>query len=280
MAIRTDLAVESASGVSGIHHQQRGEWFQITDICIDSDQHGAAIGKPKGHYLTLETTALHRHNPNFAQLAQELAKELSSFLPRDGLVLIAGLGNRSITPDALGVLVAERLFVTRHLRTELSETEFATFAELRPVSAIATGVMGQTGMESAELISAVCQETAPACVVVIDALACAALERLGTTIQICDSGISPGSGVENRRREISQRTLSIPVVAVGVPTVVDLHTAAEGLLQTELPPTQNNMMVTPRDIDQLVQNAADLLICGLHLALYPQLTFEEVVSLL
>ncbi len=281
MSIRTDLALESAAAYSGIAQQIRGSYFRITDIRIESDQHGAAIGKPKGHYLTLETTALHRHNPHFAQLAEELAAELMPFLPENGLVLVAGLGNRSITPDALGVLVAERLFVTRHLQYALSATEFEPFASLRPVSAIATGVMGQTGMESAELLSAVCEKIKPACVVVIDALACAALERLGRTIQICDSGIAPGSGVENCRKEISQRTLQIPVVAIGVPTVVDLQTVAESLLQTELPPLQQeNWMVTPREIDQLIQNAADLLLCGLQLALYPELSFEEVSALL
>lgn len=280
MAIRTDLALESASDFSGMHQVTRGKWFQITDIRIDTDAHGAAIGKPKGRYLTLETTALHRHNPHFQQLAEELAKEFSIFLPKSSSVLIAGLGNRSITPDALGCLVAERLFVTRHLQKELSETEYAPFADLRSVSAIAPGVMGQTGMEAAELLSAICQKTKPDCVIVIDALACAALERLGTTIQICDSGIAPGSGVENCRKEISHHTLQTPVIAVGVPTVVDLHTAAEGLLHATLPPVQENMIVTPREIDQLIQNAADLLICGLHLALYPQLEFEEIISLL
>ena len=225
------------------------------------------MGKREGYYLPLKPAALHRHNPQFPQLAEELGRELRAFLPESGLVLVAGLGNRSIIPDALGVLVAERMFVTRHLQHTLSETDFEVFANLRPVSALTTGVMGQTGMESAELLAAVCEKTKPACVVVIDALACAALERLGCTIQICDSGIAPGSGVENCRKEISERTMQVPVVAIGVPTVIVLHTAAEGMLQEEFPPMQQeNWMVTPREIDELVQHAADLILCGLELA--------------
>lgn len=281
MSVRTDLAVESLTAAAAIEPKQRGTYFQITEVTISNAEQAAAVGKPEGHYLTLETAALHRHNPQFPQLAEELGRELRAFLPESGLVLVAGLGNRSITPDALGVLVAERMFVTRHLQHALSETDFEVFANLRPVSALTTGVMGQTGMESAELLAAVCEKTKPAYVVVIDALACAALERLGCTIQICDSGIAPGSGVENCRKEISARTMQVPVVAIGVPTVVDLHTAAEGMLQQELPPMQQeNWMVTPREIDELVQHAADLILCGLELALYPELSFEEVSALL
>ena len=214
MSVRTDLAVESLTAAAAIEPKQRGTYFQITEVTISNAEQAAAVGKPEGHYLTLETAAFHRHNPQFPQLAEELGRELRAFLPEKGLVLVAGLGNRSITPDALGVLVAERMFVTRHLQHALSETDFEVFANLRPVSALTTGVMGQTGMESAELLAAVCEKTKPACVVVIDALACAALERLGCTIQICDSGIAPGSGVENCRKEISARTMQVPVVAI------------------------------------------------------------------
>ena len=286
MSVRTDLAVESLTAAAGLWPKQaripiRGHGAQPGDGVGRAALVLCARQNIRAHFGAARRPPPPRHNPQFPQLAEELGRELRAFLPESGLVLVAGLGNRSITPDALGVLVAERMFVTRHLQHALSETDFEVFANLRPVSALTTGVMGQTGMESAELLAAVCEKTKPACVVVIDALACAALERLGCTIQICDSGIAPGSGVENCRKEISARTMQVPVVAIGVPTVVDLHTAAEGMLQQELPPMQQeNWMVTPREIDELVQHAADLILCGLELALYPELSFEEVSALL
>lgn len=181
-------------------------------------------------------------------MAEELAEELGHFLPEEGCVFLAGLGNRAITPDALGPRVASKVLATRHLRTALSEEELSYLPELRPVCVLAGGVLGQTGMESAELIEAVCKQIQPAAVVAVDALACAELSRLGKTIQMSDSGISPGSGVANRRAELSRRTLGVPVIALGIPTVVDLHTAVQGIYGKSVPKDRPNMMVTPRDI--------------------------------
>ena len=141
MSVRTDLAVESLTAAAAIEPKQRGTYFQITEVTISNAEQAAAVGKPEGHYLTLETAALHRHNPQFPQLAEELGRELRAFLPESGLVLVAGLGNRSITPDALGVLVAERMFVTRHLQHALSETDFEVFANLRPVKSEGQAVL-------------------------------------------------------------------------------------------------------------------------------------------
>ena len=140
-------------------------------------------------------------------------------------------------------------------------------------------MLGQTGMESAELIEAVCKQIQPAAVVAVDALACAELSRLGKTIQMSDSGISPGSGVANRRAELSRRTLGVPVIALGIPTVVDLHTAVQGIYGKSVPKDRPNMMVTPRDIDWLIDHAGDLLACSLNMALHPGMTFAQAEGL-
>lgn len=283
MQIRTDLALErmgeSTSPASGIHSTIRGDAFRITDIRIDDDKSGQQIGKPKGRYLTLETTALSRFSDNYQKMAEEFAAELSSLLPKEGTVLVVGLGNSAITPDALGPRTAGKVLATRHLKSELQEGEADFLTALRPVSVLTSGVLGQTGMETAEIVSAVCRKIEPSAVIAVDALACAALERLGTTIQMCDSGICPGSGVDNRRKELSQRTLGAPVIAVGVPTVVDLHTVVESLTEQTVAPDRPNLMVTPRDIDRLIDHAAGMISCGINLALHPELTFADAESL-
>lgn len=283
MAARTDLALERISqdsyNDSGIHSTIRGNVFRITDIRIDSDLSGRRIGKPKGKYLTLETSALSRFSDNYQEMTEEFSLELSSFLPSDGPVLIAGLGNSAITPDALGPRAAGKILATRHLRQELAEGEADFLRSLRPVSVIQSGVLGQTGMETAEIISAVCEKINPSAVIAIDALACAELSRLGTTIQMCDSGICPGSGVDNKRLELSEHTLGIPVIAIGVPTVVDLHTVARAITGQDIPEDSPNMMVTPRDIDRLIDHAAGMISCGINLALHPEFTFADAQSI-
>ncbi|MBR3447586.1 MAG: GPR endopeptidase [Oscillospiraceae bacterium] len=281
---RTDLAVEqtnTAESYPGITVRERGSAFRITDITIDSDDHGKVIGRGKGRYLTLETADLHHATPQLREQAAELADELRQFIP-EGAVLVAGLGNADITPDAIGPETAGRVLATRHLRRELTDNapDTAFLRGLRQVSVLANGVLGQTGIETAELIAALRQTVDPACVIAIDALACSDLRRLGTTVQISDAGISPGSGVQNRRAELSQRTLGVPVIAVGVPTVVDLHTvvtqAADGHAGLQHVP---NMMVTPRNIDELLHHAARLLALSLNLALHPQFSFEDAEAL-
>lgn len=283
MQIRTDLALErmddeKASG-SGIHSTIRGKVFRITDIQIDDDRSGRRIGKPAGRYLTLETDALSRFSDHYQQMAEEFSEELRGFLPKEGGILVVGLGNRAITPDALGPRTAGKVLATRHLKSELRAGEADFLTTLRPVSVLTSGVLGQTGMETAEIVSAVCRKIEPSAVIAVDALACAALDRLGTTIQMCDSGICPGSGVDNRRKELSRRTLGIEVIAVGVPTVVDLHTVVESLTDHAAPPDRPNLMVTPRDIDRLIDHAAGMISCGINLALHPELTFADAESL-
>lgn len=280
MNVRTDLALEgiNAEKVSdGIVQKKRGKAFKITEIEISEDEYGERIGKKKGKYITLEGEELNRFADNYKEMVIEFANELKVLIP-EGQILVVGLGNNDITPDALGPQVAGHILATRHLRDELSSDE--TFLKsLRQVSVFASGVLGQTGIETAEIVNALSDKIKPVGVIVIDALACSDISRLGRTIQLSDSGISPGSGVQNRRRELSEKTLGVPVIAIGVPTVVDMHTIVEGLtgctVKRELP----NMMVTPRDIDKLIERAALLIAGGINLALHPQLSFEDVEGL-
>ncbi len=281
-SFRTDLAVErtaASPSLPGISKSTRTGAFSITEITIQNDICGAPIGKPAGRYLTLEADSLTRNCENYQSMVEELAHELASFLPENGCVFVAGLGNRAITPDALGPRVASKVLATRHLQSALTREEQALLPELRPVCVLAGGVLGETGMESAELLQAVCHQIKPAAVVAIDALACAELSRLGTTIQMCDSGISPGSGVANHRAELSRQTLGVPVTAIGVPTVVDLHTAVQSLIGKQVPSHRPNMMVTPRDIDRLIDHTGDMLACALNMALHPGMTFSQAEGL-
>ncbi len=281
MQYRTDLAVESLASVrgrEGIEEQRRGKYFRITEIHIQNDRAGKPLGKTKGRYITLEGQPLSRFSDDYEGMAEELAAELRPLLPREGCILTAGLGNADITPDALGPRVAGKILATRHLQQELSEEE-AFLRSLRPVAALAGGVLGQTGIESAELLLAVAKQIKPAAVIAVDALACSSLERLGTTIQISDTGIAPGSGVANHRTALNATTFGIPVIALGVPTVIGMRTLAEDLTGRRPLPTGQDMMVTPRDVDRLISQAAHLIACGINLALHPQMTYADVAGL-
>lgn len=280
MNFRTDLAVEQITDTlpSGVHVEKRGEVFEITEITIVDDRHRQSLGKGRGKYITLESGSLSRFSDDYEDMAQELADEIRPLVP-DGEIFVVGLGNRDITPDAVGVQTAEKVLATRHLRDELDSEEEEFLTSLRRVSTFAGGVMGQTGIETAEIVKAVCSEIKPSAVIAVDALACSDISRLGTTIQISDSGISPGSGVSNTRRELSQANLGVPVIAVGVPTVVDMHTIVRSLAGVEIDGDLPNMMVTPRDIDRLTERASQLIAFGINLALQPSLTFDDVRGL-
>ncbi|MBQ7132300.1 MAG: GPR endopeptidase [Oscillospiraceae bacterium] len=275
---RTDLALEGVGErvVEGITRTKRGKCFDITEIVIESDEHGRPFGKPKGRYITMERNELAITGEDFVEAASELAAELKQLIPEGG-VLVAGLGNSQITPDALGPKTASMIFATRHLNDELPEAE--EFSGLREISVISAGVLGQTGIESAEILYAICKRIKPKAIIAVDALACSDASRLGTTIQICDSGISPGSGVQNKRTELSYKSMGIPVIAVGVPTVVDMHTIIEGLTGSREGLRLPNMMVTPRNIDRLIDKSSKLLSIGINCALLPKFSPEDFESL-
>ena len=281
MQYRTDLALERLADVqerSGIEEHSRGKFFSVTEIHIKDDAAGRPLGKGKGRYITLEGQSLSRFSDDYEGMAQELADELRPLLPAEGCVLVGGLGNADITPDALGPRVVSKILATRHLQKELAAEE-AFLRSLRPVAALAGGVLGQTGMESAELLLAVAEKIHPAAVIAVDALACTSLDRLGTTFQISDTGIAPGSGVANHRAALDARTFGVPVIGIGVPTVIGMRTIAEDLTGRMPLPTKQDMMVTPRDVDRLISQAAHLLACGINLALHPQMAYADVAAL-
>jgi len=279
--IRTDLAVESFSVSDlpeGVRMNIRGKAFSITEIIIEDDSCLDTIGKGRGSYITLEGGSLSCFSENYEDMISELAGELRRLVP-EGEVLVAGIGNNDITPDALGPQTISKVLATRHLRKELEADSEAFLTSLRPVSAVAGGVLGQTGIETAELISAVAEQIKPSCIITVDALACSDISRLGTTIQLTDTGISPGSGVSNTRKELSARVFGIPVIAIGVPTVVDILTIVRSLTGIELNDDLPGMMVTPRDIDRLTERASQLIAYGIDLALHPTLTLDDIKGL-
>lgn len=282
MEIRTYLALEGVASVrgrdSGIHQVKRGKAFRITEIVIDDNSHIDTIGKGRGRYITLEGSSLSKFSDEYEDMTQELARELRMLIP-EGDMLVVVLGNNDITPDALGPQVAAKVLATRHLRDELDSEEEEFLTSLRRVSVFAGGVLGQTGIETAEMVKAIRRELKPSGIIAVDALACLDIRRLNTTIQLSDSGISPGSGVSNARMELSEKIFGVPVIAVGVPTVVDMHTIVQSFTGGQ--PTRNmpNMMVTPSDVDRLTERASQLIAFGINLALQPSLTLEDVRGL-
>ncbi|MDE5884211.1 MAG: GPR endopeptidase [Oscillospiraceae bacterium] len=284
LGYRTDLALETVTGLQEkprITEHHRGNYFQITEIVIPDEDAGRSLGKPAGRYITLESEPLSGFSDQYEQMAVELAGEIRELIPDDGGILVAGLGNANITPDALGVRVTEKILATRHLQKELTEQDDDFLKQLRPVSVIAGGVMGQTGIESAEFLQVVAELVQPAAILAIDALACSDLERLGTTIQIADTGIAPGSGVANHRKALNQENFGVPVIGIGVPTVIGIRSIAETISETvseSLPEAFSGMMVTPRDIDRLISQSAYILACGINLALHPDLKYTDVAG--
>lgn len=290
MGIRTDLALESAQAIStaeakpisGIAQNEYDKaQCHITQITVENEEASASLGKPMGEYVTIETNGpcgLDMYPDNLEEQVDLLAGEISRLANNNGDVLVIGLGNDDITPDALGPLVAKQIFATRHIPKEMEG--FEEFSDLRSVSVIAPGVLGQTGIEVAEITKAICQKIKPGVVVAIDALACAEISRLGKTIQISNTGISPGSGVKNSRKELSEKTLKVPVIALGVPTVVDMQTIAESISGNDnLNSDYKDIMVTPRSIDKLIDYSAKLIALGINKAFQPSMSIEDFTSL-
>lgn len=288
---RTDLAMEEkelreeAGALDGVASEEKQrEGYPVTVVKVLDAKGSLALGKPVGTYVTLDLAALKRREPDaFGRAARALAAELEAMLPgkERGSVLVVGLGNRAVTPDAIGPLAVGHTLVTRHLVEQLPD-QFGTF---RPVSAIAAGVLGTTGVESGELAAALCARLKPDAVIAVDALASRSLSRVCATIQVADTGIIPGSGVGNARAALDKKTLGVPVIAVGVPTVVDGATLAADILaeagRWELEPEalqghDGGVFVTPRDIDERVADLSKVIGYGITLALQKGLTMEDV----
>lgn len=289
MAFRTDLAVEaienhkSAAALPHVRQSDRMlEGFAIHEVRILSEDAAHEIGKPQGRYLTLELDALIRREEDaFPRACKALSTLLRELLPRpnDGPVLIAGLGNRMITPDAIGPQTADHVIATRHLVAQSPDI----FADWRPVSALAPGVLGQTGVETGEVICGVLDRVRPAAVIAVDALAAGRLSRLLRTVQLADTGITPGAGVGNARAALNKETLGVPVIAVGVPTVVDGATLAHEISSQlgqpaceALDDLSQPVMITTRDIDREVADISRMIGYAVNMALHPHLSVADI----
>ena len=277
MNSRTDLAIECLKddiSDEGIIKTESTEGnIKITAVEIVTDDAAQKIGKEKGKYITAELLPF-LSNSTDSRAHDVLTAELKKILPEKGTVLVIGLGNREITPDAIGPETASKILATRHIEKEFAEN--IGLGGLRPVAVLAPGVLGQTGIEVTEIIKSTVDEIRPAAVVVIDALAARDLSRLGCTVQFSNTGITPGSGVGNNRKEISEKTLGVPVFSVGVPTVVDASTLVYELTGKESD-KGSGMIVTQREIDLLVDRASELISHAVNCALQPNIS-EEILE--
>lgn len=300
--IRTDLAIEThelftetAEQIEGVSvYDKSVKDIKITQVTIDTDEAAEKMGKPVGNYITLTLPDLRYIDKKlYSRIVKHMSDEIKQLVcdDIDKPILVVGLGNRAITSDSLGPEVVDRLVITRHMFTHAPEILSEDFAS---VCALAPGVLGITGIETEEIISAVCEKINPCAVIVVDALAARSIDRITSTIQICDTGICPGAGVGNNRREISEKTLGIPVIAIGVPTVVDAITITEDTLDLifcdlgEKLPIEDivrsgkvskeilNFTTTPKEIDILIKKCAEVVANGINFALHDNITFEDV----
>lgn len=299
LEFRTDLAMENlASDLSypgvEVHRWQESD-IELIEVVILTEEAAQALGKPCGSYLTLECPLLREHDPD-ARIAMStlLGEELGRMLDSedDAPVLVVGLGNRSVTPDALGPAVIDKTLVTRHIQGSSFAAE-----NMRSVCAMAPGVLGVTGIETVELVESLVRDLKPRAVVCIDSLAARDSRRIGCTIQVSNTGIQPGSGVGNHRKPLTRETLGVDVIAVGVPTVIyaatlardafallsdaENHEEALNALEKDLLDTSlGNLIVTPRDIDAIVKNCAALISAAVNRALQPRLSEAEIAAMM
>ncbi len=309
--IRTDLALESQERLQKNKKEVRGvRFFEKTEengvvvstVLIETENASAAMGRPKGTYVTIEAPEMIEEDEGYHRdISMELARILREMLPvktvekdlKKGLevsVLIVGLGNRDVTPDALGPRVVDNLFITRHIINEFGKYAFAD-EDVSRVSGIVPGVMAQTGMECVEILRGVVKETKPDFVITVDALAARSVKRLGRTIQLTDTGITPGSGIGNHRNALNKKSVGVPVISLGVPTVVDAATIVSDAMTTFieamslsdlqkldeherqelarelLSPQLNGLFVTPKNIDDSIKQLSFLISEGLNIAL-------------
>lgn len=308
--LRTDLALEenerirdgkrTCHGIKVAEEYMETEDIRITRVVIETENAARQMGKPKGIYITLEASSISQmEKQGHREVSGQLAKVLGELLPvrkKNLSVLIAGLGNRMVTPDALGPQTVEHLCITRHMLKEYGHYAYED-PDTPQISSIVPGVMGQTGMETVEIIQGVVENIHPDLLVVIDALAARSARRLGRTIQITDTGINPGSGVGNHRNSITEKTIGIPVIAIGIPTVVEavtiindsmtgfldaleemdsVHALYESwktldeaeqkeLIRELISPQLNNLFVTPKDIDAAIEQMSFIVAEGLNM---------------
>ena len=299
--IRTDLAMEAvqdAPSIPGVEalEDDAAPGVHRVRVTITSEEGEKQIGKKRGTYVTLEAVELARGDTEVDEgCSKLLAEEIKSMAGEaaEGVVLVVGLGNRMVTPDALGPAVCDGVFVSRHIHEYAPD---AIDARIGNVSAIAPGVLGITGIETGEIVEGVTERMKPTLIIAIDSLAAKSIERIRTTIQIADTGIAPGAGIGNKRKAIDRETLGVPVIAIGVPLVVYASTIAQELVETAMDkgPTDTalrdkmekllggmpevegaDMIVTPKEIDKVIEDLARIIADGLNIALHPYITLEE-----
>ncbi len=288
MDLRTDLALEQRE-INGEKADENGiecreytnKFAKVTKIEITNENGEKKLKRKKGRYITVELDSMSEAASYLKECAAIIAEELRQLLPKDGLILIAGLGNDQITPDALGPKCASYIFSTRHIGKELQKS--IGLDNLRPVARIIPGVLGQNGIETGEILAGIVKQVSPAALITVDALASRRLSRLGCTVQLCNTGISPGSGVGNARAEISKETVGVPVISIGVPTVVDAITLACDLVgeeaKSKMEKSGEKMMVTPREIDLLIEHASKLIAAAINTTLQPHMQPDELMAL-
>lgn len=269
---RTDLAVEcfEESEKTKLKGVKVTEENGVTTVSVLNKNGEKAIGKPVGNYITVNVPSFVNDTDIFDGRLKKISNILKNLLPSDcDNVLVAGIGNMDITADALGPKTNSYVLATRHISDELKKD--MGFNNLKKVSTVRTGVLGETGIESAEIIKGIVNVINPSCVIAVDALASSSAERLGTTIQFSDTGIFPGSGVGNHRFEISKNTLGVPVVAVGIPTVV-----STGVIKGA---EDNSMFVTPREIDRVTEQGAKLIGMSINVCLQQDIDEHDLYAL-
>uniref|UniRef100_UPI004027F090 GPR endopeptidase n=1 Tax=Eubacterium sp. TaxID=142586 RepID=UPI004027F090 len=272
MQNRTDLALEcyeesEKTKISGVRVKEENG---VTRVSVLNENGEREIGKPQGEYITVEVPSFTNDTDIFDGRLSKISDILKNLLPPEcDNVLVVGLGNMDITADALGPKTGSYIFATRHISDELKKQ--MGFENLKSVSCICTGVLGETGIESAEIIKGVCNVINPSCIIAVDALAASSAKRLGTTVQISNTGISPGSGVGNHRFEISKSTLGVPVISIGIPTVVS--TAVISGRQDD------SMFVTPREIDRLTEQGAKLIGMSINVCLQSCISERDLYTL-
>ncbi len=284
MNIRTDLALErhemhTSKDIAGVKiSDYKNSDCTATVIDVLDENGKEALKKPIGKYITLEMEAFPDSDTVCDGRIDMLCDMLRTLIPKEGTVLIAGLGNSDITPDAIGPECANRILATRHIGEE--GIKQLSLPPLRSVAVISPGVTGKTGIETGEIIAGIKEKIKPSAIIIIDALAARSIERLGTTVQLCNTGIEPGSGVNNRRKAINKETMGVPVIAVGIPTVVDAATLSYDLTGKEVTDSRYaDMIVTPKDTDMLTISGAKLIALAINCVLQNNLTREEIISL-
>ena len=302
--VRTDLAMESAGAMGGreMPGVSVSTWetggVTLTEVKIETEEGASLLGKPMGLYITLECPDVKRRSVEAREaVVPLLGEELARMLPAaEGPALVVGLGNRTVTPDSLGPLTVDRTLVTRHLFAERP----ALAGGMSSVCAVAPGVLGVTGVETGEMLAAIVRAVRPRAVIAVDSLAARAVERVASTVQLTDTGIRPGSGVGNHRAALTAETLGAPVLAVGVPMVIyaatiardamdllssgddspDRERALDQMADELLGSALGELIVTPREVDDLVADAAAMLAGGINRALHPGLSERDILTMM